>query len=178
MGFPALSAIAHVDLADPDDAVIVPVAGRPLVHAGRRDAAGRLRRWRLVAPDMAQRWPEMEYVDLRAEGQVVALPAAPRRRPRAPTGSRSRARRPRARGAGTRRGTGARRGADMPKNENRVVGLDIGTTKILAVVGEITDKGLDIVGIGTAPRAGCARASSSTSTRPSSRSRRRSRRPS
>ena len=77
MGFPALSAIDHVDLADPDDAVIVPVAGRPLVHAGRRDAAGRLRRWHLVAPDMAQRWPELEYVDLRAEGQVVALPAAP-----------------------------------------------------------------------------------------------------
>lgn len=77
VGFPALSAIDHIDLADPDDAVIVPVSGRPLVHAGRRDAAGRLRRWHLVAPDMAQRWPELEYVDLRADGQVVALPAAP-----------------------------------------------------------------------------------------------------
>ena len=77
VGFPALSAIDHVDCADPDDVVIVPVSGRPLVHAGRRDAAGRLRRWHLVAPDMAQRWPEMEYVDLRAEGQVVAMPAAP-----------------------------------------------------------------------------------------------------
>ena len=77
VGFPALSAIDHVDCSDPDDAVIVPVSGRPLVHAGRRDAAGRLRRWRLVAPDMAQRWPELEYVDLRAEGQVVAMPAAP-----------------------------------------------------------------------------------------------------
>ena len=77
VGFPALSAIDHIDLADPTDAVIVPVSGRPLVHAGRRDAAGRLRRWRLVAPDMAQRWPELEYVDLRAEGQVVTLPAAP-----------------------------------------------------------------------------------------------------
>jgi len=76
-GFPALSAVDHVDLADPDDAVIVPVSGRPLVHAGRRDAAGQLRRWHLVAPDMAQRWPELEYVDLRAEGQVVAMPAAP-----------------------------------------------------------------------------------------------------
>jgi cell division septal protein FtsQ len=77
VGFPALSAIDHVDLADPNDAVLVPVSGRPLVHAGRRDAAERLRRWHLVAPDMAQRWPEIEYVDLRAEGQVVALPAAP-----------------------------------------------------------------------------------------------------
>ena len=76
-GFPALSAIDHLDLADPDDAVIVPVSGRPLVHAGRVDVAGRLHRWHLVAPDMAQRWPELEYVDLRAEGQVVAMPAAP-----------------------------------------------------------------------------------------------------
>lgn len=77
VGFPALSAIGHIDMSDPDDAVIVPVAGRPLVRAGRRDAIGRLRRWHLVAPAMAQRWPELEYVDLRAEGQVVALPAAP-----------------------------------------------------------------------------------------------------
>jgi len=77
VGFPAFSAIDHVDLADPNDAVIIPVSGRPLVHAGRQDAVGRLRRWRLVAPDMAQRWPEVEYVDLRAEGLVVALPAAP-----------------------------------------------------------------------------------------------------
>lgn len=77
VGFPAFSAIDHIDLADPNDAVIVPASGRPLVHVGRRDAAGRLQRWRLVAPDMAQRWPEVEYVDLRAEGQVVALPAAP-----------------------------------------------------------------------------------------------------
>ena len=77
VGFPALTAIDYVDLSDPDDAVIVPVSGRPLVHAGRRDAAGRLRRWHLVAPDMAQRWSELEYVDLRSEGQVVAMPAAP-----------------------------------------------------------------------------------------------------
>jgi hypothetical protein len=67
--------VGHVDLSDPDDAVIVPVSGRPLVHTGRRDAAGRLQRWRSVAPDMAQRWPDLDYVDLRAEGQVVAMPA-------------------------------------------------------------------------------------------------------
>jgi hypothetical protein len=76
-GFPALAAIDHIDLADPDDAVIVPAAGRPLVHAGRGDASAQLARWRLVAPDMARRWPELEYVDLRVEGQIVALPAAP-----------------------------------------------------------------------------------------------------
>jgi cell division protein FtsQ len=76
-GFPALEAIARLDFSDPEDAVIVPVSGRPLVHAGRGDFAARLGRWKLVAPDMAGRWPELEYVDLRAEGQVVALPVPP-----------------------------------------------------------------------------------------------------
>jgi hypothetical protein len=77
VGFPALPAIDHVDVGDPDDALLVPVAGRPVVHVGRGDAAAQLARWRLVAPDMARRWPELEYVDLRVDGQVVALPAAP-----------------------------------------------------------------------------------------------------
>ncbi|MCL6620895.1 MAG: cell division protein FtsA [Syntrophobacterales bacterium] len=35
-----------------------------------------------------------------------------------------------------------------------IVGLDIGTTKVCAVVGEVRDQQLDIVGIGTAPTAG------------------------
>jgi len=74
VGFPALEAIGSIDVGAPEDAVIVPVTGRPLVHAGRGDATTRLARWRLVAPDMASRWPEVEYVDLRADGQVIALP--------------------------------------------------------------------------------------------------------
>ncbi len=35
-----------------------------------------------------------------------------------------------------------------------VIGLDIGTTKICAVVGELTDGGVDIVGIGSSPSTG------------------------
>ena len=35
-----------------------------------------------------------------------------------------------------------------------IVGLDIGTTKICAVVGEATPEGVDIVGIGTSPSTG------------------------
>ncbi|MBK7858210.1 MAG: cell division protein FtsA [Archangiaceae bacterium] len=35
-----------------------------------------------------------------------------------------------------------------------VVGLDIGTTKICAIVGEISDEGIDIIGIGTHPSKG------------------------
>lgn len=42
----------------------------------------------------------------------------------------------------------------MAKNENIVVGLDIGTTKICAIVGEVTNDGIDVIGIGTAPSKG------------------------
>lgn len=41
----------------------------------------------------------------------------------------------------------------MAKNE-LIVGLDIGTTKICAVIGEPTPDGVDIVGIGTSPSTG------------------------
>lgn len=42
----------------------------------------------------------------------------------------------------------------MAKNSNLVVGLDIGTTKICAIVGEITEEGINIIGIGTHPSSG------------------------
>jgi cell division protein FtsA len=40
------------------------------------------------------------------------------------------------------------------RGDNLIVGLDIGTTKICAIVGNLTDEGLDIVGIGTSPSKG------------------------
>lgn len=39
----------------------------------------------------------------------------------------------------------------MGRKSNVLVGLDIGTTKTTAIVGEMTDTGIDIIGIGTAP---------------------------
>ncbi|MFH1018019.1 MAG: cell division protein FtsA [Pseudomonadota bacterium] len=42
----------------------------------------------------------------------------------------------------------------MGKRDNLIVGLDIGTTKICAIVGEMTNDGIDIVGIGTYPSRG------------------------
>jgi cell division protein FtsA len=43
----------------------------------------------------------------------------------------------------------------MPKNERYIVGLDIGTTKISCVIGELTEHGaVDVVGIGSAPSRG------------------------
>src|SRR4051812_22368214 len=41
-----------------------------------------------------------------------------------------------------------------PPKKDFIVGLDIGTTKICAIVGELTDTGIDIVGIGSHPSSG------------------------
>ena len=40
------------------------------------------------------------------------------------------------------------------RRDNLIVGLDIGTTKICAIVGNLTEDGIDIVGIGTSPSKG------------------------
>jgi cell division protein FtsA len=42
----------------------------------------------------------------------------------------------------------------MAKSGDILVGLDIGTTKICAIVGEVTEEGIDIIGIGTHPSKG------------------------
>ena len=42
----------------------------------------------------------------------------------------------------------------MAKNEKLVVGLDIGTTKTCAIVGEVTEEGINVVGIGSHPSRG------------------------
>ena len=43
---------------------------------------------------------------------------------------------------------------DMSRNEDLIVGLDIGTTKICVIVAERTENGVDIIGIGTHPSRG------------------------
>ena len=45
-------------------------------------------------------------------------------------------------------------GGMMAKKGNVIVGLDIGTTKTCAIVGEVTEMGLDIIGIGMHPSEG------------------------
>jgi cell division protein FtsA len=46
------------------------------------------------------------------------------------------------------------REGDMAKKDEILVGLDIGTTKIACIIGEVTDDGLDIIGIGSHPSTG------------------------
>src|SRR6478735_3888770 len=42
----------------------------------------------------------------------------------------------------------------MAEREELVVGLDIGTTKIACIVGEIREDGIDVIGVGTHPSTG------------------------
>jgi cell division protein FtsA len=42
----------------------------------------------------------------------------------------------------------------MKKRDELIVGLDIGTTKVAAIVGEVTEDGVDIIGVGTHPSTG------------------------
>ena len=42
----------------------------------------------------------------------------------------------------------------MSKHDELIVGLDIGTTKIAAIVGEVGSEGIDIIGVGTHPSRG------------------------
>lgn len=42
----------------------------------------------------------------------------------------------------------------MAKNDKLMVGLDIGTTKTCAIVGEVTDDGINVIGIGSHPSRG------------------------
>ncbi|QED26273.1 cell division protein FtsA [Microvenator marinus] len=42
----------------------------------------------------------------------------------------------------------------MARKEEILVGLDIGTTKIACIIGEVTDEGVDIIGIGSHPSTG------------------------
>jgi cell division protein FtsA len=45
----------------------------------------------------------------------------------------------------------------LSKQGNLIVGLDIGTTKICAIVGEATPEGVDVIGIGTYPSKGLSK---------------------
>ena len=39
----------------------------------------------------------------------------------------------------------------MAKKSSLIVGLDIGTSKVCAVVGEMTERGLEVIGVGSHP---------------------------
>jgi len=73
-GFPSLEEIDCIRLGPGSDAVILPASAGPLVYVGRENVLERLTRWRQVAGDMASRFAGLEYIDLRADGMVIAKP--------------------------------------------------------------------------------------------------------
>lgn len=73
-GFPSREEIDCIRLGPGSDAVILPASAGPLVYVGRENVLERLTRWRQVAGDLASRFTELEYIDLRADGMVVAKP--------------------------------------------------------------------------------------------------------
>lgn len=73
-GFPSLEEIDCIRLGPGTDAVILPSSPGPVVYVGRENVLERLTHWRLVAEDMASRFSGLEYIDLRADGMVVAKP--------------------------------------------------------------------------------------------------------
>lgn len=73
-GFPPLGEVECIDLSRKNDAVLLPAGEGPLVHLGRVETETRLRRWSQVAADLAENWGELDYIDLRAQSQVVARP--------------------------------------------------------------------------------------------------------
>lgn len=73
-GFPSLEEIECIRLGPGSDAVILPASAGPLVYVGRENVLERLTRWRQVAGDIASRFAGLEYIDLRADGMVVAKP--------------------------------------------------------------------------------------------------------
>ncbi len=42
----------------------------------------------------------------------------------------------------------------MAKSQDIIVGLDLGTTKVCAIVGEVTSEGVNVIGVGSAPSLG------------------------
>ena len=125
----------------------VRLEGGPTLELGREDVEARLARFSTCTSARSARSKRrIDYVDLRyANGFAVRIPELK---------GRSTRRKSRARGAQGR----SSEANDMSKsrdNKKLVVGLDIGTSKIAAIVAEIKpDGGFEIIGMGNCPSRG------------------------
>ena len=122
---------------------------RRCIRLGNERFVERLQSYYELAPALRERVPAIDYVDLRFDERVYVRPARE---------GRAAARR-RQDGAGKGRKTNADglRGS-MASRERYVVGLDIGTSKVAAIVGEMMDDGsLEIIGIGVSESKGIRR---------------------
>ena len=113
-----------------------------MLHVGEEQFRERLQSYLEVADALREQVAEIDYVDLRFGERVYVRPRT---------------------GAGGPPGRPPRRamrlrGRRVARKERYLVGLDVGTSKITAIVGETTDEGgLDIIGIGLADSRGIRR---------------------
>ena len=105
--------------------------------SARTGSCARLQSYLELATALRERVPDIDYVDLRFDDRIYVRPAAATTRV--------------ARGSRRRRAARQRNrqqcGGRVARKERYLVGLDVGTSKVTAVVGEMLDDGgLDIVG--------------------------------
>ena len=118
-----------------------------LLHLGEDQFLERLQSYLDLAPALRERVPDIDYVDLRFDERMYVRPAAAKAVERPRRGSRR-----------TQAGSAGRREERVARKERYLVGLDVGTSKVTAVVGEMLDDGgLDIVGLGVAESRGIRR---------------------
>ena len=147
--------ISQIDVSDVRDAVVLLDDDSAFLHLGTEKFVERLKVYLEIAPALRERVAEMDYVDLRFGSRVYVRGAGGKRR------SSLAWRRARHCAVASSRRDADRfcsEGDAVARKERYLVGLDVGTSKVTAIVGETTeDGGLDIIGIGLADSRGIRR---------------------
>ena len=155
--------LSQVDVTDAHDALVLLEGDSALLHLGDDRFLERVQSYLDLSPALRERVNDIDYVDLRFDSRVYVRPAPARAA--APPGrppARRRTKRGTSSGTHDRDEPGdsplADEGNPMARKERYLVGLDVGTSKITAIVGEAGDEGdLDIIGIGLADSKGIRR---------------------
>ena len=136
--------VSQIDVSDSRNAVVLLEGDPTLIRLGNERFVERLQSYFELAPALREQVPAIDYVDLRFDARVYVRPSKERRVNRDQSGTKDERRR-RARG-------------DMGNRERYLVGLDIGTSKVAAIVAEMMDDGsLEIIGIGVSEAKGIRR---------------------
>ena len=148
------SRVSQIDVGDPYDAVVLLNDSPTLIHLGDERFVERLREYEFLVPTLRAHEPDIDYADMRFESAGNHSGCRPRQdnRPSDDIESRWRGHPP-----VTRRIQGI--GGCVARREQYLVGLDVGTSKIAAIVGEARehDESVDIIGIGLADAQGIRR---------------------
>ena len=118
--------LSQIDVADLHDAVVLLEGDPALLHLGDDQFVERLQSYLELAPALRERVPDIDYVDLRFDERVYV-------RPRGEPGTVGRRARPADGDAAPHL-----KGEPVARKERYLVGLDVGTSKVTAVVGEMT----------------------------------------